>query len=145
MKLLKIGLLLSVLLLGSFALNIGIHECGHYFVADQYGLNPEIHVDTISTGDKFALFTPSVFTSYTSGSAELTSQDAVIAFAGPLVNLIFALIVCTAYLIIPKHKRTFLVQACFAMLAVPAFVSFVVNLIPFGVSDGAVILNALLG
>ena len=145
MKLLKIGLLLLVLLLGSFALNIGIHEYGHYVVADHYGLNPEIHIDTVSSGDKFALFTPSIFTSYTSGSVELTSQDAVIAFAGPFVNLAFALVICAAYLVIPKRKRTFLVQTCFAMLAVPAFLSFVVNLLPVGFSDGAIILSALLG
>lgn len=127
-------------------MNLYIHEYGHYTVANYYGLNPETHFEsiTISSDSKINPYTPAAYTSYTSNSRELTTQDAAIAFAGPLVNLIFALIVCAAYLALPKQKRTFWVQTSFAILAVPAFISFIINLLPLGFSDGAIILNALL-
>ncbi|MBD3262846.1 hypothetical protein GF374_00515 [Candidatus Woesearchaeota archaeon] len=144
MKKLLLGLMLMVLLFGSFFLNIFIHEYGHYTVADYYELNPTVHFDSTAPADsKFALYLPDAFTSYSSSGEVLTKQDATIAFAGPLVNLIFALSVCGIYVCLPRKRKTVKMQMCFAMLAIPAFLSFIVNLLPIGFSDGAIILSAL--
>lgn len=145
MKWLILAILLPVLLFGSFFVNVYVHEYGHYAVADYYGLNPEIHFNTepISDYSKLSLYSPAAYTSYSSDSTEYTTQDATIALAGPLVNLAFALIIYGIYLAIPKKKRNFWVQACFAMLVIPAFMSFVINIAPIGFSDGSIILAAL--
>ena len=144
-RLLALGFILPFLLIGSFFLNVAIHEYGHYAVADHYGLNPEIHFSAISQDTEgIALYGPSAYTSYSSSSRDFTPQDGIIALAGPLINLGFALAICGVYLAIPKQKRTFPVQACFAMMLVPSFLSFIINMLPIGASDGAIVLASFL-
>lgn len=144
MKRLKLGLLLSVLLIGSFFFNICIHECGHYAAAKVYDLNPQVHFDAYDpdTG-KLTLYSPMAYTTYGSNNIEVTNQDALIAFAGPAVNLIFALLILGAYISIPKTKKYFWARACLIAIFIPAIVSFAVNMIPIGAADGAVIFSAL--
>jgi len=141
---LKLAFLLTILLVGSFTLNVYIHEYGHFLAAKHYDLQPEIHFEEpVSTGNKFSFFTPRAFTSYISDTQEITAEDAVIAFAGPLVNLAFALFVTAIYFLIPKRKRTFAVQTALAMIAIPAYISFIINLLPMGYSDGTIIIEFL--
>jgi len=147
MKCITLWVLLPFLLLGSLLANIYIHEYGHFVVADHYELEPEMHFEAITfdSNSKLNFYSPAAYTSYSSHGYALTSQDMSIAFAGPLFNLFFALFVCGLYLAIPKKRRTFWLQAVFAVLAIPAFASFAINMMPLGYSDGAIILSALLG
>lgn len=144
MKQIPLALLLPILLVGSFFLNIYIHEYGHYCVAEYFGLNPEVHFATTDAdGNKISLYSPAAYTTYSSESKNLTTQDAIIAFAGPFVNLLFALVFCIVYITLPKKRKTFLTKTVFAMIIIPAIISFVINLIPVGISDGSIIVAAL--
>ncbi len=134
-----------VVLVAGFTANIYLHELGHWAVANHFGLNPQISTGSAITGLAALDLTggtPLIWTSYR-GAGALNGQDALIAFAGPAVNIAIAVIATLLYLAIPRRKRTPLVNLIFIMVLIPAVLSAVANLIPIAPSDGWVIFSYL--
>lgn len=140
-KSLLFGMALGIALLGSLFLNIFAHEAGHWTAAEAFSLNPQIHVFEAYGGGSFSFFTPTFFTTY--NPAGTLNQDILVAFAGPLFNLIITLGLIATYFAIPKEQRTFKPTLLFIVLTIPALISFVANLMPFPSTDGSMIFSYL--
>lgn len=145
MKLLKLFVTAASMLLVALAINVPMHELGHYVVAESYGNSPEFHFfENELSVDENGVQTSAVvlaYVSYFANSPELSTQDAVIAFAGPLMNLLLGILGLGIFLIVRK-KNIYAEVAAFVFM-IMCFIAFLSNLIPFGVSDGAVIVSAL--
>lgn len=139
LKSLLFGMALGAILLGSLFLNIFAHEAGHWTAAEAFNLNPKIHVFEPYAGGKFSLFTPNFFTTYSPNSLHLT--DVIVAFAGPLVNLLITIGLIAVYFAIPKEKRTFRLNLILTVLIIPALISFIANMLPLPATDGSIIWN----
>lgn len=136
--------LLGFVLLTSLLFNVAIHEIGHWSVAEAYDFNPKIHLKSsnLTTTNFMVGGEPAIYTSYL-GSQSTAKQDAIVAFAGPLANLLVFFGILGIYFTIPKKKRTIYVDLLFIALALPALVSFIGNLVPVAGSDGWIIYNKL--
>ena len=135
---------LILILIFSLLFNVVSHELGHWAVANYYGFEPKIHLDSSNlTSAKFLVSNePVAYTSYLGGQST-NIQDAKVALAGPLVNLLLFFIIIGVYWSIPKRKRNVYTSLVFIALAVPAIVSAIGNLIPIHGSDGWIIYNKL--
>ena len=140
-KQLLFGMGLGTILLVGLFFNIVAHEAGHWAVAEADGLKPEIHFFEQSQEGKASFYTPSFSVSYSGRSSP--EEDAEIAFAGPVVNLIITLVLMGLYFVIPKGKRTVNLALIFIMLVLPSLISFIVNMLPFAGNDGNILINAL--
>ncbi len=142
-KLMTLGLLGLFAIIFGMGFNIVAHETGHYVVAEIYGYNPEMHFNTPLTNESktFEIDTAVAYVSYSSFTADIVREDAYIAFAGPLVNLILGIIFTVVYIIRPnKDDFPSLILLIFVITSLVAGLS---NLYPAGSSDGLVILNYL--
>jgi Zn-dependent protease len=147
MKILKVTLFIMlafVCLVSSLAVNIYLHEYGHYAVAKEYNLDPEMHFEVNEPEEGALFYTTSFYTEYTAPAEKLTDKDANIAFAGPAVNMIIALLFGIAYLLVPKDTpRKRLVATILILFLIPSVLSVIVNIIPFTGTDGSMIFQYL--
>lgn len=142
-NLLKISFIVIVVLIVSMLANVYLHELGHFMVADSFALNPEIHL-TSPVKMKGAAFSFNNIVAYTSyNSTDNPAKVALIAIAGPGMNILIALIACLIYLIIPRQKRTWSIYLIFIIVLVSALFSAAFNLIPVYPSDGYILLQNL--
>jgi len=134
------GMMLGAILFASMFANIFLHEEGHYAVAKSFDLSPKIHIGEVPAGEKSTFFVLSFYTTYLAKTN--SQQDAEIAFAGPLVNLLLTCIFACLYFVIPKkvRGRTYL-EMILLVLLIPSLVSFIVNILPIPYSDGSVIFS----
>lgn len=137
-------MLAFVCLVSSLAINIGLHEFGHYAVANEYDLEPKMNFEFNEPEAGALFYTTSFYTEYTAPANELTEKDANIAFAGPAVNIIISLLLGLGYLIIPKNTpRKRLVATILMLFMIPSILSVIVNLIPLSGTDGSMIFQYL--
>ncbi|MFQ5620231.1 MAG: M50 family metallopeptidase [Candidatus Nanoarchaeia archaeon] len=124
-----------------------IHELGHKFMAMAFGLNATFHaaygwmgfglfLKLIGSG--FLFFVPA-YVSFTGAVAPI--QSALIAFAGPAINLILYLLA----IVVLKNKPRKRSHAVFWIITkrVNGFL-FLFNMIPIGLFDGAKVFAGLI-
>ena len=148
--------LLFVLLIIALIISLTFHEFGHAFVAKAYGddtaeragrltLNPAAHIDlfglllVIMVGFGYAKPVPTNPRNFTSPSADLW-----VAAAGPLMNLVLAIIVWNFFLIVAADGQSVLATREFSifclLLAQVNLLLMIFNLIPIAPLDGHYIL-----
>ncbi len=147
---------LFVTLLGALIMSLTFHEFGHAYAAKLYGddtaerqgrltLNPLVHIDpmgllmVILVGFGYARPVPTNPRNFNSFWAQL-----VIAAAGPLANLIIAIVAFNVHLYGLQAGWTGFADAgvrqVFVLLVIVNLVLMVFNLIPLGPLDGHYIL-----
>lgn len=158
-------LVLSILSLSFFgivfsvAINVYLHELGHYVVADFYGLEPEMYINNVvevgSDGVRMNV-NPEAYVRYKNPGDTWT--NIFITIAGPLVNLMLFLAFIYIHLIIHKRlskkikfarlrrnsksesrliRLSLFFDIIFISLAVPSILSVIINLANTPGSDGA--------
>ena len=136
------GVLFGVLLFAGLYGNIVLHELGHFSAASYLGLDPEMHLfEPAENPTGFGFLAQDNYVSYTSTTTELSFNDFLVAFAGPLANFIFAGLLFVAFLMIPNTKPT--LKAAVVMLMIPSLLSAVANLFPNPGVDGYVVWSYL--
>lgn len=128
------GALFGVLLFAGLYANIIGHEFGHFLVAQNLGLQPELHLFENESGTGFSFVDQRHYVSYQSPSVELDEFDFKVALAGPLTNLLAALGLAYAYIKTPKNKKT--LRIALIMLIIPSVLSAIMNFIPAPGIDG---------
>jgi Zn-dependent protease len=166
----------GLMYLVALVLSIGVHEWGHAFVADRLGdrlpraqgrvtLNPLAHIDPFGT----VLFPLIAFVTALSSPGlasrmigwgrpvqislrglrpgwSIKTAHLLIALAGPLMNVMFALVVSSAYYLLvwyggePRHELALALASVVTMNVGLAFF----NLIPCPPLDGGAVLRGLL-
>ena len=125
-----------------------LHELSHKFVAIAFGINAEFFASYFGLGLGVLLKLISspllvLVPGYVSITGSTINQSAIIAFAGPLMNL-FLYGVATLLLMtktrFSKKQLTFLFYTKRINI-----ILFLFNMIPFGPFDGAKVFNALIG
>jgi len=127
------GLNLTIML-GSLFLNVCLHEIAHYAVADFFDLDPKINLEG-PTKMRFNALETQIYVSYSAQAS--TIQNLLIAIAGPLANLIFAISMLFARFLV-KNKVDDMI---FIAVIIPAILSFILNILPFPNSDGLIAYN----
>ncbi len=141
-------------------ISITIHEFAHAWTADRLGdptariagqltLNPFAHIDPLGTvilpllsllsgpGTVFGWGKPTPFDSY---NLKNPRRDAgIISIAGPISNLLFAIIIALAVHFLPSIFAIFLIPLILVNISLAVF-----NLVPVGPLDGQKIIFALL-
>jgi len=138
-KSLLFGAFLGLILFASLFGNIAVHEFGHWMVAEHYGLSPQMHFGETLDGEKASLFSASFFTTYS--APVCSNQDLFVTLAGPMANIVMAVLFTLLYFKMPK--KTFKINMLFLVMVIPAVLSAMVNLLPLPLSDGATILSYL--
>jgi len=117
-------------------INVVLHEYGHYAAANYYDLDPEIKYNFENiTGAGFSLKgVPIASTSFIDNGDK--NEMVVIASMGPFINLIMGLFFVFLFIIF-KDKR--LLGEILVIGMIVSLGSFVMNLLPFSGSDGALI------
>lgn len=149
-----------ILLLIAIVISLSFHEFGHAWMAKRYGdrtaemqgrltVNPLAHLDPMGllmvmiVGFGYARPVPTNPRNFTSRSA-----SAVIAFAGPGMNLLLAIVVLNAYVLAVKLGFDYLrgqgQQIFFLYFVKINLLLAVFNLIPLGPLDGHYILSHFL-
>ncbi len=127
------------------AINIPLHEAGHYVVAESYGKSPSFHfLEKEKVVNENGVQTTAIvpaYVSYFSETSENTSEDATIAFAGPFVNLMLGLLGIGLFFRV--RKKNLLAEVAVIVFIIVSFVAFASNLLPVIGSDGAVILSVI--
>lgn len=139
LKIIISGLVMFVI---ATSINIPLHETGHFLAAKTMGFEPEFHFLENESENGFRTSAAVAYVSYLSPTSENTSKDAIIALSGPIVNLMLALIGLISFIKL-KGKNIYLevMAMVFFLISIVAFAS---NLIPTPLSDGGIILSALL-
>ena len=133
-------LVYAFLAVNIFLFNVILHEYGHYVAADHYGLNPEIdfEFENVSDSLSFSLESkPIASTSFISNGNE--NDLFVVTVMGPFMNLISGIIFLFCFLILRNYKIR---EGCIIGFVI-SFMSFVMNLIPVGGSDGSYIFGLI--
>ncbi len=142
----------------SVFVNVYLHELGHYVVADHYGLEPDMHIDSIIEGEpgeaRFNM-NPEAYVRYRNPGD--TWKNIFVTAAGPLMNLLlfvfffsmnimskrwFRKKIRVAKRVDPKSavvyiRASFMVDLVLLSMAVPSLISFIVNMMNIPGSDGA--------
>lgn len=147
---------LFALIIIALVISLSVHEFGHAFVAKAFGddtaqhagrltLNPVAHIDPVGllmvmmVGFGYAKPVPTDPRNYTSRYAELW-----VAAAGPLMNLVLAVLILNAYALAVQGGYDFArndgVQTFVYFLVAINLVLMIFNLIPLGPLDGHYIL-----
>jgi len=131
------------IIFGIYFLTIGLgfifHELGHKLVAQHYGFVSEFRADfsmlfimlAISVFSRFILLAPGAVMIW---GRPTIKQNGIISIAGPLINLILAIIFVIIQIIIGPTLITSI------GLSVNAFLG-IFNMLPFWVLDGKKVLN----
>lgn len=117
-----------------FALNVAMHEAGHYLAAEYYGLEPEIKFELEKDIFSFSFQGTSVAsTSFVDNGnkEELT----IIALMGPFINLVLGVI----FLVIFVLKKNDYMREIALISAVVSLGSFIMNILPIEGIDGSLI------
>ena len=141
----KLALVFVTVFLLSISMNIFIHELSHFAVADFFNLNPEMHFNNLADESVTSFFTSDsqiAYVSYSSITPSITGQDALIAIAGPLANLIIGFSALGIFM--KKQNKSPLIKMILMLIVIPSFVSFAINILPFAPSDGYYIMSYLL-
>jgi len=123
-----------------------LHELAHKLVAISYGLNAEFFASYLGLGIGVLLKLISspiliIVPGYVSISGASITQSSIIAFAGPLTNLLLWLI---ATLLLASKKRFSRKQLIILGYTKKInIILFFFNMIPFGPFDGAKVFNGL--
>ncbi|MFP4117849.1 MAG: hypothetical protein ACLFTR_02905 [Candidatus Woesearchaeota archaeon] len=103
-------LIISILALSFFAIvtsvavNVYLHELGHYFAASYYDLDPEMHISNVvemGSGGIRMNIEPEAYVKYTDSGDTL--NNLLITLAGPSVNIMLFLLFMTFQ--ITMHRR----------------------------------------
>ena len=125
-----------------------LHELAHKFVAISFGINAEFFANYFGLGigvllklisSPFLILVPG----YVSITEATINQRAIIAFSGPLMNLLLygvATLLLMTKIRFSKKQLTFLSYAKRINI-----ILFLFNMIPFGPFDGAKVFSALIG
>jgi Zn-dependent protease len=127
----------------SICANVYLHELGHFAVADAAGLSPSIHFmeyDNLSEVAFSAQNIPLAYVTYSVSASAI--QDLIIALAGPLVNVLLAILIAVAYMYTPLKDRVS-VQLAYFVLLIPTLIAIVSNFIPIAGTDGYLMLKAI--
>ena len=142
-KLIALAMIGLFTIIFSMGFNVVIHELGHFAVASSFNYEPEMHFNTPLTNESktFEIDEAIAYVSYSSVTADIVKEDAYIAFAGPLVNIILGTLFSVMYLLNPKKAGNW--ALVLLILAITSYVAGFSNLYPNGRSDGAIILEYL--
>jgi Zn-dependent protease len=156
----------------ALVLSICVHEFGHAFVADKLGdrlpraqgrvtLNPLAHIDPVGTilfpligffagpgiGSRILGWGKPVQISLRSNEitkkVSLRTAHALVAIAGPMMNVLFALVLSAVTVVLMRAGKETLAEAVFGVVAMNIGLAFF-NLIPCPPLDGGAILARLL-
>ena len=133
-------LLILPLALAGLTANVVVHETAHYATAEFFGYDSELYFNsTLIKNYGFLLNVEEI--AHTSFRAETISanREILIAVAGPIANLIVALLALAGYYR-AKHSSN-ISQLFFLAFFLTGIVAFVSNLLPYEFSDGAAILD----
>jgi Zn-dependent protease len=163
----------GIVYLVALVLSICVHEFGHAFVADKLGdrlprsqgrvtLNPLAHVDPVGTlifpllGFVMSSVSPAAASRMLgwgkpvqissvglTRKISLRTAHALIALAGPLMNILFALVLSVVTVILVRAGKEDLAFAVFGVVSMNISLCFF-NLIPCPPLDGSAILARLL-
>jgi Zn-dependent protease len=130
-----LAMFFTLIFISSLAMNLVIHEGAHYGVAEILGVNPEVRFtpENVSSKNFFSMDTELAYVQYSSDTADITKDDALIASAGPLADLTLGSLGLFFYF---KTKRTKVAKMLLVFVIVPALVSFVTNAMPVYPADG---------
>jgi len=127
----------------SMCANVYLHELGHFAVADAAGLSPSIHFMEYDHLSEVAFSAQSVPLAYVTYSISASAiQDFIVALAGPIVNILLAILIAIAYMYTPLKERVS-VQLAYFVLLVPTLIAIVSNLIPVAGTDGYLMFKAI--
>jgi Zn-dependent protease len=132
------GAFYALIAVNIFALNVVMHEIGHYVPAEYYDLEPKMEFSLQSLNDslEFSLDSkPVASTTFLRGDSTL--ELAVITLMGPFMNLFFALVFLTGFLL----SKRYVLKDVSIIGFVLSFTSFVMNMIPISGTDGAHLLG----
>ena len=134
-KFIALAALFFTVFVASIGFNILAHEGAHFVVADAYGFKPEMNfaLDGVSTAAFYSADSGIAYVAYNSDTSEVVKEDALIASAGPLANLILG---CFGLLLYFNPKRSNTGKLLLLLLLTVSLVSFAVNILPFAPSDG---------
>lgn len=139
--LLGIGKFLAVsfiFLFLAYNINVYAHEYGHYIAASYFGLEPEIYFsdypNDVTSVSKF----PEGAITYLNPNNNI--KLALIALAGPLINLSFLLI---GFYIFFKTPQNSVYEYISILFIITAGLAFLANIWPYGHTDGMQIIEAL--
>ncbi len=142
LKLLATALVSFVL---ATVINVPLHEVGHYIAADSYGNSPEFHFfekeEFVNENGVQTSAAVLAYVSYFSDSIIFTNEDATIAFAGPFVNFLLAMLGIALF--VAYRKKNIYVNVGLMVFIILSTVAFASNLIPVAGSDGSVILSVI--
>jgi len=139
-RLLETILTVTIVFLASFLGNVYAHELGHYVAADIFGLNPTMSFEPAKDALNFGVESKEL--AYTEfDKTDNNEQMFFIALAGPLVNLLLIMIFLLIYV---NYRHIPVIQNIAIGGLIPSIFSFIVNIIPYGTTDGMMILSLIL-
>ena len=149
----------------SITINVHLHEFGHYWAAEHYELDPEVHITNVvelNSGEIRLNMNPLAYTEFKDPFD--TDKNLRITLAGPIMNIMLTILFVLPYLILRRIIRKkmafmnligdnlmewkwlrvcFILDVIFISLIVPSLVSSIVNLSNAPGSDGAYIRELL--
>lgn len=135
LKIAKLAMVFLAVFIASIGLNVLVHELAHFAAADFLGFSPKIGFANLAEMPANAFFTADsqvAYITYSSKTAGITAQDALIAIAGPLANLFIGFSAMFAYFSTKDNLKKMLL----ILLIVPSVIAFAVNILPFAPNDG---------
>lgn len=144
-RMLLLGLVGIGVLLAGLLLNVVAHEVGHFAVASAFGLEPEIYLEGAFVQYDGASFgfvgagSPEAHVSYLTPVSGVA--DALVAFAGPFVNVVLSIIFGGTLILARNRGET--AKFLLVLLILVSVLSAMFNLVPVTGTDGAVMLAAL--
>lgn len=140
LKTLELILTILVIFTGVFLLNVYAHEMGHFVTADILGLKPQITMEPLKENLDFSMESkPLAYTEF--DKTESKTQMIFIAIAGPLVNLLIAMIFLIIYI---NYRHNARIQNIALAGLFPSIFSFIINIIPYSTTDGMMILQSII-
>lgn len=133
-----IGLVFVFLFVNIFLVNIIFHELGHYMTARYYDLEPEMSIEFENIEELSFSFkgVPIASTSFLDNGNRY--ETALVAFAGPFVNLLFSIGFVLLFFI---FKDNFYIKETAIIGFIISLGSCLMNLIPIAGNDGSLILG----
>ncbi|MEM2954515.1 MAG: hypothetical protein QW625_00990 [Candidatus Nanoarchaeia archaeon] len=128
---------LGFIIIASFYGNVLIHEFGHYVIADALGLKPRLYLFDNGQGTGFSFTNQNFYVTYNKNGPD----NSLVALGGPLANLILCACISLLYFKIPKRNEN--VKIILFIIAIVTLLSGILNLLPYGTSDGKILFNML--
>jgi len=132
-------LLIVIVFLSSFIGNVLLHETGHYLTASMFGLNPSMYVSSPAESLNY-IFESKPIASVSFSESASNEQTFLVGLMGPAVNLFLAVIFLVIY--IESKQNKYIGKSALAAF-LPSILSFIINILPLGSTDGSVLLSLL--